>query len=82
MNWNTALFGWTALWDWTFSRAIPLIDEAGVIVKWFGAASDITERVEAEAALRESEEKYRSLFESMNEGLAIMSLSATRVVAL
>ncbi|WP_442939803.1 ATP-binding protein [Nostoc sp.] len=40
---------------WTFSRAIPLINEAGEIVKWFGAASDITDQVEAEAALRESE---------------------------
>jgi two-component sensor histidine kinase len=29
---------------WTFSRAIPIEDEKGVIVEWFGAASDITDR--------------------------------------
>jgi two-component system CheB/CheR fusion protein len=29
---------------WTFSRAIPMLDEAGNIVEWFGAGSDITER--------------------------------------
>ena len=33
---------------WTFSRAIPLLDDAGEIVEWFGAASDVTERVEAD----------------------------------
>ena len=29
-------------WGWVFSRAIPLFDEQGNIVKWFGAASEVT----------------------------------------
>jgi two-component sensor histidine kinase len=37
---------------WTFSRAVPLLDEAGEITEWFGAASDVTARKEAEEHLR------------------------------
>lgn len=37
---------------WTFSRAIPLMNAAGEITEWFGAASDITTRKEAEAKLQ------------------------------
>lgn len=33
---------------WTLSRAVPLFDADGEIVEWFGAATDITERVQAE----------------------------------
>lgn len=33
---------------WTFSRAIPLFDDAGEIVEWFGAATDVTARVRAD----------------------------------
>ena len=29
---------------WTLSRAVPILDDKGKIVEWFGAASDITER--------------------------------------
>lgn len=29
---------------WTFSRAIPILDEEGNIIEWFGTASDITQR--------------------------------------
>lgn len=36
---------------WTFSRAIPVRDELGHVVEWFGAASDITARKQAEHAL-------------------------------
>ena len=37
---------------WTFSRAIPLRDEAGAIIEWFGAATDVTERRQTEEHLR------------------------------
>lgn len=33
---------------WTFSRAIPLLNEQGEIVEWLGAASDVTARKQAE----------------------------------
>jgi PAS domain S-box-containing protein len=42
---------------WTFSRAVPILDEQGEIVEWVGTASDITERRAAEDALKESREK-------------------------
>jgi len=37
---------------WTASRAIPLLDDQGEIIEWFGAASDITPRRQAELHLR------------------------------
>lgn len=35
---------------WTASRAVPLFDVKGEVTGWFGAASDITERVRVEQA--------------------------------
>jgi PAS domain S-box-containing protein len=46
---------------WTLSRAVPLLGPDGEILEWFGAASDISARREAEAALRQSEAKLREL---------------------
>ena len=36
---------------WTLSRSIPILDEQGEIIEWFGAASDTTDRKRAEEAL-------------------------------
>jgi signal transduction histidine kinase/DNA-binding response OmpR family regulator len=39
---------------WTFSRAIPILDENGEIIEWFGAATDVTRLRESEERLRQS----------------------------
>jgi PAS domain S-box-containing protein len=42
---------------WTFSRAVPILDDAGEIREWIGMASDITERKAAEEQLREADRR-------------------------
>ena len=44
---------------WTYSRAVPLLDVKGDIIEWFGAASDVTAR-------KEAEESYRKLAETLD----------------
>lgn len=39
---------------WVFSRAIPHLDANGEIGEWFGAVSDVTDRKNAEEALKEA----------------------------
>lgn len=38
---------------WAVARAVPVFDEAGRIIEWYGAAADITDRREAEIALNQ-----------------------------
>lgn len=46
---------------WTFSRAVPLFDDHGAIVEWFGTAKDVTERKRTEQELRESDRRKDEL---------------------
>lgn len=53
---------------WTFSRAIPILGRDGEILEWFGAASDISLRKEAEEKLlkaKQEEEQQKLVYESI-----------------
>lgn len=54
---------------WTHSRAVPILDASGEIAEWLGAAKDVTVRKRAEAALRESEERFRQFGEASQDVL-------------
>ena len=53
-------------------RKVPLRDEAGSIVKWYGSAFDIEDRKRAEQELKGSEEKYRVIVEAASDAVISM----------
>ena len=57
---------------WFADRAVPIADESGAVVEWVGASADITQRKEAELALRDSEARYRTLFEQSPNAIFLM----------
>lgn len=67
---------------WTFSKAIPILDEEGNVTEWFGTAKDVTQRKEAEEALsrirvRSDQQKrlYETIASSTPDLLYVFNLS-------
>jgi signal transduction histidine kinase len=58
---------------WTSSSAIPLLDPKGAIVEWFGTASDITARREAEEAAGLTAIELAEAARRKNEFLAMLA---------
>jgi len=54
---------------WVLENARAVKDANGSILHYEGFVTDITERVQAEEALRLAEEKYRNIFENATEGI-------------
>ncbi len=68
--------------DWVFleSNASPILDSTGVLMGFMGVDRDISERIEMENKLYESEAYHRELYERAQVGLFNTSLSQARVI--
>ena len=59
---------------WTHIASVPIRDDAGAIMGQVSVVTDIDKVKRTEAALRLSEDKYRSLFEQMDAGFCIIEV--------
>ncbi len=55
---------------WHLDRAIPVRDESGAIVRWYGTSTDIDDHKRAEQSLRRSESELRILSEYLEQRVA------------
>ena len=66
---------------WFLSHVVPIRNDAGDIVRWFGTSTDISEQVEAENALRELNETLEQRIEAQTrERLQVWNVSQDLLV--
>jgi PAS domain S-box-containing protein len=66
---------------WWLTTLNPLKDDCGTIHRIVVTAMDITDRKLAEAALQQKESHYRSIFETINDGINITELETGKLVS-
>ncbi|MBK1442688.1 PAS domain-containing protein [Parapedobacter sp. ISTM3] len=59
---------------WLGGTLTPTLDENGNLIRIDGVVSDITIRKEAELAVKNSEQKFRTLIENSSDGIAVTNL--------
>ena len=62
----------TGEYRWFLTRGLPVKDDTGQILKWFGTCTDIEEQKRIEAALRASQERVDALMNSNIIGIIII----------
>lgn len=64
---------------WHVSRGVPMRNASGQIEMWVGANTDIHDIKLIELALKDSEIRYRRLFETAKDGILILDTESGRI---
>jgi PAS domain S-box-containing protein len=65
---------------WLFVRNVPLHDELGKIVKWYGTSIDVHERKRAEESMRESELRFRTFVDHAADAFFVHDEEEPRLI--
>jgi PAS domain S-box-containing protein len=57
-----------------YTRAVPIHDQKGKVIRWLGTNTDINEVGDIRKEKKEWEDKYRSLIENIEEGFAYFEM--------
>jgi len=66
---------------WHLVRGVPLRDEAGNIVKWYGVVTDIEDRKRAEGKTREQAAEHRQIVDLVPQVVAVFGPGGERLYA-
>jgi PAS domain S-box-containing protein len=72
--------GQTGDYRWFLVRGMPVRDETGQILKWFGTCTNIEEQKRTEHALRQSQERMRALIDSNIIGIVSVEVDGEVIV--
>ena len=73
------LRGWDGRYRWFLSRALPIRDRRGRVVRWLGTNTDVTEQRKAEARVTEAERRLQLALRSARIGAWSWDLRKDRV---
>ncbi len=65
---------------WESAFIVPLRDAEGTVTHYLGVKEDITKRIEADTALKESEERYRQLFEGSPDAIILADIETGMLI--
>jgi PAS domain S-box-containing protein len=68
------LNGKTKTYHWFLGRGVPMKDENGTIIKWFGTCTDIDEQKKTQEALIRSEAQFKALYDANIIGVMYFDL--------
>ena len=66
---------------WFQLSAVPVHDERGNVVRWYGVNTDIDDRKRAEERLRRSEEDLRTITDAIRQPIAVLAPDGTTLYA-
>ncbi len=69
--------GQTGEYRWHLGRALPVKDASGRVARWIGTCTDIDDQKRTEEALRDSEERFRKLNETLERRIEARTAELT-----
>jgi formate hydrogenlyase transcriptional activator len=78
---ETRIRRYDGVYRWFLIRVVPLLDEQGNVVKWFGSNTDIEDRKLAEEKLRQDEIELRQITDVIPHNIVVMEPDGTRLYA-